>query len=182
MIDYSKFPLAQMKILLRFWDSPDNIGFAEGREEGGSVKELYKKGLVEPTGKVGRRIRWRMVSGKLKEEDVVSMKRLVTPQYSSYEIEKWSDGFQLVPGSLSLIASFIVRKENFTAGFAFRVGYLDWAAKQLKQEDLINKAQKIIKYYLDNKEVKNLDELTFEYDSLDFIKVENPRWWIKSTQ
>jgi putative AlgH/UPF0301 family transcriptional regulator len=181
MIDFNRFPLAQMKILLRFWDSPDSMGFAEGRDEGGSVKELYKKRLVEPTGKVGRRIRWKLIGGKLKEEDVVSMKRLVTTQYSSYKIEKWSDGFQLVTGSFNLIASFIVRKENFVAGFAFRVGYLDWVAKQLKQEDLINKAQKTIKYYLDNKEIKNLDELTFEFNSDEFIEKKDSKWWNKST-
>lgn len=181
MIDFGKFPLAQMKILLRLWDSPDNMGFVEGRDEGGSIKELYQKGFVEPAGRVKRRIRWKLVSGKLKEEDIVSMKKLVTPQYLSYEIISWSDGFQLVPGSLNLVASFIVRKENFAAGFAFRVGYLDWVAKQLKQDDLINKAKRIIKDYLDTKEIKNLDELTFEYHSPDFIKVENPKWWIKST-
>ncbi|MBI4215715.1 MAG: hypothetical protein HY602_03245 [Parcubacteria group bacterium] len=170
-----------MKILLRLWGSPDNMGFAEGRDEGGSVKELYKKGLVEPAGRVGRRIRWRLTSGKLKEEDVVSMKKLATPQYSSYEIIKWSDGFQLASGSLSLIASFIVRKENFAAGFAFRVGYLDWVAKQLKQDDLIDRAKKIIKNHLDNKEIKSLDEFTFEFRSTDFIKVDDPEWWNKST-
>lgn len=169
-----------MKILLRLWDNSEKMGFAEGRDEGGSVKELYKQGLVEPAGKVGRRIRWRLVSDKLEEEDVVSMKKLLIPQYSSYEIIKWSDGFQLVPGSLNLIASFIIKKENFAAGFAFRVGYLDWVAKQLKQEDLINQAKKIIKNCLDNKEVKNLDELTFEFHSDEFIKVENPKWWNKS--
>lgn len=181
MIDFNKYPLAQMKILLRLWDSPDNMGFVEGRDEGGSVKELYQKGLVEPTGRVKRRIRWKLVSGKLKEEDIISMKKLVTPQYLSYEIISWSDGFQLVPGSLNLVASFIIRKGNFAAGFAFRVGYLDWVAKQLKQDDLINKAKRVIKSYLDTKEIKSLDELTFEHNSSDFIRVENPKWWIKST-
>lgn len=181
MIDFKKFPLSQMKILMRLWDNPEKMGFAEGRDEGGSVKELYKQGLVEPSGRVGRRIRWKLVSGKLKEKDVVAIKKLVTPQYSNYEIIKWSDGFQLVPGSLNLIASFIIRKENFAAGFAFRVGYLDWVAKQLKQEDLISKARKTIEDYLDNKEIKSLDELTFEYDSSDFVRVENPKWWLKST-
>ena len=181
MIDYNKFPLVQMKILLRLWDSPDKMGFAEGRDEGGSVKELYKKGLVGPAGKFRRRIRWKLVSNKLKEEDIVSIRKLVAPQYSNYEIIKWSDGFQLVSGSLNLIASFVVRKKNFAAGFACRVGYLDWVAKQLKQDDLMNKAKKIIEDYLDNKEIKSLDEFTFEYHSSDFIKVENPKWWIKSS-
>lgn len=180
MIEFNKFPVAQMKILLRLWDSPEKMGFAEGRDEGGSVKELYKKGLVEPAGKVRRRIRWKLVSGKLREKDVVFMRKLVAPQHSGYEIIKWSDGFQLVPGSLNTIASFIVRKENFAAGFAFRVKYLDWVARQLKEKDLIRKARRIIEDYLDSKEIKSLDEFTFEYHSSEFVAVGNPKWWIKS--
>lgn len=180
MINLNRFPLAQMKILLRFWKNPDKMGFAEGRDEGGSVKELYKKGLIEPAGKERRRIRWKLIIGNLNEEDIISMKKLVTPQYSNYEIEKWSDGFQLAPGSFNLIASFIVKKEKFTAGFAFRVGFLDWVAKQLKQEDLTDLAQKIIRNYLDTKEVKNFDELTFEFISDGFNEVKNPKWWNKS--
>lgn len=101
-------------------------------------------------------------------------------KYKDFEIEKWSSGFQVVPGSLNIVASFIVKKESFATSFAFRVGYLDWVEKQLKQDDLTNKAKRIIKDYLDTKEIKNLDELTFEYDSSDFIRVENPKWWIKS--
>ncbi|MBU4397070.1 hypothetical protein KKC08_02815 [Patescibacteria group bacterium] len=171
-----------MKILLRLWDSPDKMGFAEGRDEGGSVKELYKKGFLEPTGRDRRRIRWRLVSGRLRENDVISMRKLVILQYSGYEIIKWSDGFKLVPNSLNIVASFIVKKENFVAGFAFRVGYLDWVAKQLreKKEETINKALKVIEDYLTNKEVKNLEEYTFEYYFPDFVKVDNPKWWIKS--
>jgi hypothetical protein len=180
MIDLGKFPLSQMKILLRLWDSPDKMGFAEGRDEGGSVKELYKQGLVEPTGKVGRRIRWKLVDGKLTVEDIVSMKKLVLPQYSSYEIEKWSNGFKLVPGSLHLIASFIVKKEGFVAGFAFKVSYLDWVAQQLKGDELMSKAEKIIKSYIDSNKVKRLEEYTFEYMESEFISVNNPKWWIKS--
>src|SRR3989338_11634848 len=102
MIDFNTFPLSQMRILLRLWENPEQMGFAEGRDEGGSVKELYRQGLVEPAGKEGRRIRWRLVKGKLKDKDILSMKKLVTPQYSNYEIMPWSNGFQLAPGSLNM--------------------------------------------------------------------------------
>lgn len=180
MIDFRTFPLVQMKILLRLWDNPEKMGFAEGRDEGGSVKELYKKGLIEPTGKVGRKIRWKLVEGKLEEKEIALIRKLVAPQCLGYEIIRWSDGFQLVPGSLNIVASFIARREGFAAGFAFRVGYLDWVAKQLRGKDLIKKAEKIIAHYLGKKEIKNLEELTFEYRSPDFVAVSNPKWWIKS--
>lgn len=53
------------------------MGFADGRGEGGSIKELYKKGLVEPTGRVGRRVRWRLVNNKLTQRDIDLMNGLV---------------------------------------------------------------------------------------------------------
>lgn len=101
-------------------------------------------------------------------------------KYKDFEIEKWSSGFQVVPGSLNIVASFIIKKENFAAGFAFRVGYLDWVAKQLKEIDLMPKIEEIIKGYIDKGQVKSLDEFTFEYHSSEFTAVDNPKWWIKS--
>lgn len=85
-----------------------------------------------------------------------------------------------MPGSLNIVTSFIINKENFAAGFAFRVGYLDWVAKQLKETDLMPKIEKIIKSYIDKGQVKSLDEFTFEFYSPDFVKVNNPKWWVKS--
>jgi hypothetical protein len=180
-MEIERLPLVQMKILLRLWDTPDNMGFAEGRAEGGSVKELYKKGLIKPAGKVGRRIRWALVEGKLTERDIVSMKKLVTTEYHDYEIIKLSDGFKLVPGSLNIVASFIVKKENFAAVFAFGVGYLDWLVKKLDNKLLLQKAESVIDDYIDKRKMRNLNEFTFEFQSTDFMKVDNPKWWIKST-
>ena len=80
MRDINRLPLAQMRILLRLWNSPNKMGFAEGREEGGSVKELSRKGLVEPAGKVGRRIRWKLVNRRIKQKNINLMSKLVKPQ------------------------------------------------------------------------------------------------------
>lgn len=79
MHDINRLPIAQMNILLRLWNSPNKMGFAEGREEGGSLKELNRKGLVEPAGKVGRKIRWKLASDKVKQRDINLMSRLVKP-------------------------------------------------------------------------------------------------------
>ena len=103
-------------------------------------------------------------------------------KYKNFEILKWTDGFQLVSGSLNTVASFIVRKDNFAVGFAFGVGYLDWLAKQLKEDDLLKKAKRIIENHIDNKEMKSLDEYTFEFHPPEFVAVDNPRWWIKSSR
>lgn len=102
-------------------------------------------------------------------------------KYKDFEIEKWSDGFKLVSGSLHSIASFIVKKENFAVAFAFKVSYLDWVAQELKEEELLSKAEKIIKGYIDNNKILNLQEYTFEYLEPEFTSVNNPKWWIKST-
>lgn len=79
MKDINRLPLVQMKILMRLWYNPEKIGFAKGREEGGSVKELNKKDLVKPAGKVGRKIRWKLVSGKIKQKDINLMRELLKP-------------------------------------------------------------------------------------------------------
>jgi len=179
-MDINRLPLVQVKILLRILDDPNHMGFAEGRDEGGSIKELNNKGLVQAAGKVGRRIRWKLVINKLKDEDIKSLRKLVVNDYFDYEIEEWSDGFQILPGTLSLIASFIVKKEEFVAGFAFRIGYLDWVSRHLKNDDLIPKAKSLIKHYLDKGNVKHLDELTFDFNYPNFTKVDDAKWWTKS--
>lgn len=171
-----RLPLVQMKIILRLWDAPDRMGFAEGRTEGGSVKELFNKGLIKPAGKVGRRIRWVLVEGKLAEIDIVSMKKLVTADYRDYEIEELSDGFKLAPSSLNSIAFFVARKENLTAVFVFGVGYLDWIVKKIDNKILLQKAESTIRDYIGKRKMKSLDVFTFEFQSGEFVEVDNPKW------
>ena len=156
------------------------MGFAEGRSEGGSIKELSKQGFVRAAGKVGRKIRWKLVEGTLNSADITSMRNLLGLDQTNYDLERWSNGFQIVPGSLNLICSFLVRNEGLVAGFAFRVGYLDWVSKKLKNEELIRKAEEIIKQYMNNEKANNREELTFEYNHPNFLKVDNPIWWIKT--
>lgn len=93
-----------MKLLIRLWNSPDKIGFAEGRAEGGSIKELDKKGLVEPAGRVGRRIRWKLVTGKISQKDIDSMSGIV--KYGSIPAEQEGLIVQLL-GEAKDVAVFV---------------------------------------------------------------------------
>src|SRR3990167_11518814 len=77
MNDINRLPLNQMKLLIRLWNAPDKIGFAEGRGEGGSIKELSNKGFVEAAGKVGRRIRWKLDEQKINQKDVNLMNSIM---------------------------------------------------------------------------------------------------------
>lgn len=86
MNDINRLPLTQMRLLIRLWNAPDKIGFAEGRGEGGSIKELSNKGIIEPAGKVGRRIRWKLVEGKIAQSDINSMSNLM--KHSSLPAEQ----------------------------------------------------------------------------------------------
>lgn len=53
------------------------MGFAEGKDGGGSIKELHRKGLIEPAGKIGRRIRWKLVGDKLNQSHIDLMSSLM---------------------------------------------------------------------------------------------------------
>jgi hypothetical protein len=180
MLDLKRYPLAQLKILLRLSESPDRMGFVFGRSEGGSVKELLKNGLIEPAGKVDRRIRWHLVDGTLEGNDIISIKKLLGMGNSDYELEDWNDGFKIVPNTLNHVCAFIVKKGDFVSVFAFRVGHLDWLTKQLKEEELVGKAKKIVAQYMSEGKVKNREELTFNYMYPDFFLENNADWWIKS--
>lgn len=54
------------------------------------------------------------------------------------------------------------------------------ADPQLKDEDLLEEAENIIKKYINNGMIKHLEEYTFEYHPSNFIDVENPKWWTKT--
>ena len=101
--------------------------------------------------------------------------------YKGFEVISYSDGFQISPGTLIRIASFIVRKDDVIAGFAFAEGMLTrMSHPELKDGDLLQEAEQIIKTYIDNDRVRHLEEFTFEYHPSNFIDVDNPKWWIKS--
>ena len=78
MPNIEETPLSQIKIILRLWDRPGHMGFAESRSEGGSIKDLKAKGIVKAQGKIGRRIRWKLVESEILKEDIDKMRELVS--------------------------------------------------------------------------------------------------------
>lgn len=68
MEDFSRLSLTQAKLLIKLVESSDHTAFAEGKSEGGSAKELFLKGYVKPFGKVGRRVRWKLIKPISKKE------------------------------------------------------------------------------------------------------------------
>lgn len=68
MEDFSRLPVTQAKLLVKLVESPDHTAVAEGRSEGGSAKELLRKGYIKAFGIVGRRVRWKLVKAISKEE------------------------------------------------------------------------------------------------------------------
>jgi hypothetical protein len=76
MLNIEEAPLSQIRIILRLWDRPDHMGFAESRSEGGSIKDLKAKGIVKAQGKIGRRLRWKLVDGKIRKQDIDKMREL----------------------------------------------------------------------------------------------------------
>ena len=75
--DPTRMPLNQSKLLIKFWDYPNKTGFAEGKSEGGSIKELLAKGYVTPAGRVGRRIRWRINENLISQKDINILREIV---------------------------------------------------------------------------------------------------------
>lgn len=101
--------------------------------------------------------------------------------YKDYEVEPWSDGFKIIPGTLTKISSFIVKKDRFATGFAFAMDMLErMAYSHIKEADIEKQVEDIIKAAIDSGKMKNLDEYTFEFCTGRFYEVNNPTWWTKS--
>lgn len=101
-------------------------------------------------------------------------------EYKGFVIEPWYGYFAPHPNRLIFIASFIVHKEGFACGFAFAISGLSALTKQIPDQELLEMTQEIINDHIDRGAMGNLAELTFEFQSGQFIEVEGPSWWIKS--
>lgn len=102
-------------------------------------------------------------------------------KYKGFEIIPHSDGFQISPGTIRRIASFIVRRDNVISGFAFAEEMpIRMSHPEIKDEDLLQEADQIIKTHIDNDQVKHLEGYTFEFHPTNFIDVDNPQWWNKT--
>lgn len=99
-------------------------------------------------------------------------------EYEGYELLPHSFGFELFPNRFGSIAKYIVRKQNFVAGFAFAVPGLElFALPHITEPDLEAMAYQIIKERLEKEKVDELGEYTYEFRSGSFVEVKKPDWW-----
>lgn len=102
--------------------------------------------------------------------------------YKGYEIHLNSVGFELFPNRFGSIAQYIVKQKHTVLGFAFAVPGLElFTMPHITEKDLENLALATIKNRLDQGDIKNLAEYTYEFNSGHFMEVSNPEWWIKNT-
>lgn len=75
MNDFSLWPLGQIKFLLKIVENSDHLATANGKSEGGSSKELKKKGYIVPFGRVGRAIRWKLIK-PVSQKEILELKEM----------------------------------------------------------------------------------------------------------
>jgi hypothetical protein len=73
----SLMSLKQIALLLKIWDSPNHMTIAIGKAEGAVVKNLFRKGYIRPTGRIGRTIRWAINENQFTENDFALMRELI---------------------------------------------------------------------------------------------------------
>lgn len=120
---------------------------------------------------------------KYRSEDLLKIKAGYEPtKYKNFDIVPHSSGFENPAGTLIRIASFIVRKKDIIAVFAFTDGgvLIHMSHPHFNDEYLLNEAKKIINIFIDNNKVKHLEEYTFEFHPSNYIQVIDPKWWNKT--
>jgi len=99
-------------------------------------------------------------------------------EYEGYEVLPYSFGFELFHNRFGSIAKYIVRKQDFVAGFAFAVPGLElFALPHITEPDLEAMVYQVIREKLGKREMKKLSEYTYEFRAGNFIEVSSPDWW-----
>jgi hypothetical protein len=104
-------------------------------------------------------------------------------QHNNFTIQLQGDGFKPASNIAGKIASFwVVRKLPQTRSiFSFATSMLDaFEGEDDSEEKMLNSAVEIIKQYIDENKIQDLEEYTFKYQSHKFILEENAKWWTKS--
>ena len=73
-----RLPIRQARFLLKLIKSADKTSFAEGKSEGGSAKELFRKKIIAPQGTIDRRIRWKLIT-HFTFPQIVKLKEISSP-------------------------------------------------------------------------------------------------------
>jgi len=74
--EISLMSLSQIRLFLKIWGAPGRRTIVSGKGEGGTVKELYRKNYVRPTGRIARSVRWAINEEIFTKEDIALMREL----------------------------------------------------------------------------------------------------------
>ena len=78
------------------------------------------------------------------------------------------------------ISKIIIQdSKKMCVAFAFAVDLLSITKHNINLDELLDKAIDTVKSKIDEGLFEDL-ELTYEYNHPDFVKVDNPKWWIKT--
>ena len=104
-------------------------------------------------------------------------------QYKDYTIQSQGDGFQTMPSVAGKIARFWVVNEKKSIRSIFVVARsLTDSLVYINQSDekVLNKLEEVIKSYIDDGKIVDLEEYPFEYVSGQLVLESNPTWWKKT--
>ena len=80
MDTFRTLTLNQISFILRLWEQPAYVGYAEGKTDGKIIDSLREKGLVQPFGRDGKKQRWQLVKSAFPagvKEELLRMEGLV---------------------------------------------------------------------------------------------------------
>ncbi len=104
-------------------------------------------------------------------------------KHSNFTIQLQGSGFKMMADRAGRVASFWVvnDKKDIRSIFAFANSLLESFKSEGESEaKMIDDAIFIIKKYIDENKVKDLEEYTFAYENHQFIFQENANWWNKT--
>lgn len=106
--------------------------------------------------------------------------------YKDFTIQLQGNGFRIIPNVSGKVASFwVVNKENkekkIRSIFAFARSLMDSFENVGESEDkILDSAVSLIKKYIDDGSIQDLEEYPFEYKSHQFLINLNANWWTKT--
>jgi excisionase family DNA binding protein len=119
---------------------------------------------------------------RYREDDILNFLKTQKTQssYKGYQIMPDTYGFDRFSNRFGSIARYIVWNDDGVTIFAFAIAGLEWfAVPHIKENQMVNKAEKAIRTTIDNGAIEFHKDYTFEFDarSEEFIPKTNPEWW-----
>jgi hypothetical protein len=104
-------------------------------------------------------------------------------EYKKFVIQLQGSGFESLVRAAGKVASFWVVSNDpkIRSIFAFSTSMMDFFENQGDTEEkILELAVFVIKQYIDENRVEDLEEYTFEYRSHQFMNVNSASWWTKT--